>query len=215
MSAMTIRINEPVSCLTHLAGFVAALAALPVLLSGGSAGGMKLFSLALYGCSVMFLFFASGLYHARKKEENGSSALRKIDHLAIYMMIAGTYTPFVYQYLSGGWRWGILLAQWLLVAAGFVLTFFFIRAPRWVTTVSYVAMGWVALIPVRQLYGVMPGEVMLLVLAGGICYTVGALIYVLKRPDPLPGRFGFHEIFHCFILAGAVAHYATVLRYLR
>ncbi|MBN1533159.1 MAG: hemolysin III family protein [Spirochaetes bacterium] len=214
MSAMTIRINEPASCLTHLLGFVAALAGLPVLLTGGS-GGARMLALALYGCSVMFLFFASALYHARKEEENGGSLLRKIDHLAIYVMIAGTYTPFVYQYLSGGWRWGILLALWLLVAAGFALTFFFIRAPRWLTTGSYVAMGWIALVPARQLIAAMPGRVMLLLLAGGICYTAGALIYALKRPDPLPGRFGFHEVFHLFVLAGAAVHYAAVLRYLR
>jgi len=211
---MAFTIKEPASFYTHFAGFIFSVAGFAAILAGTVADPYKKAALVIYGVSVMILFLASSLYHAFKSEENGGSLLRKFDHMAIYLMIAGTYTPFIYQYLSGPWRWGILIAQWSIVLAGVFLTFFWITKPRQLSAGLYLAMGWVAVVPIYKLWQSMPGGAMGLIAAAGAAYTAGAVIYALKRPDPLPGAFGFHEVFHIFILAGAGFFYWAVLRYL-
>ncbi len=211
---MTINIKEPASFYTHFAGLILSAAGFAAIIIGTVADPYKKAALVIYAISVMVLFTASSLYHAFKSEENGSSLLRKFDHTAIYLMIAGTYTPFIYQYLYGWWRWGILIAQWSIVLAGTLITFLWINKPRKLSAALYLAMGWVALVPMYKLWVAMPGGVLVLIFAGGAAYTAGAVIYALKRPDPLPGVFGFHEIFHVFILAGAGFFYWAVLRYL-
>lgn len=211
---MAITIKEPASFYTHFAGFIFSAAGFAAIILTTVADPYKKAALAIYAISVMILFLASSLYHAFKSEENGSSLLRKFDHLAIYLMIAGTYTPFIYQYLSGWWRRGILIAQWSIVLAGALITFLWINKPRKLSASLYLAMGWVALVPVYKLWEAMPAGAIVLILAGGASYTVGAVIYARKRPDPLPGVFGFHEVFHVFILAGAGFFYWAVLRYL-
>jgi hemolysin III len=125
-------------------------------------------------------------------------------------MIAGTYTPISYIYLEGYWRWGIIAAQWLLVAIGLVFKLVYIEGPRWLTAVIYVLMGWMALIALNQLILTMPVNSLYLLFAGGFAYTLGALIYAVKKPNPFPGIFGFHEIFHLLIICGAVLHYLLV-----
>jgi hemolysin III len=207
-------IREPASFYTHFAGFILSIAGLVALLGAPSADLYKKAALVMYGISVMVLFLASSLYHAFKHDENGTSLLRKFDHTAIYVMIAGTYTPFIYEYLSGWWRWGILLAQWGIVFGGTLLTFLWINKPRALSAVLYLAMGWVALVPMYKLWQSMPAGVFALCIAGGAAYTVGAVIYARKSPDPAPGVFGFHEVFHVFVLAGAGLFYWAVLQYI-
>lgn len=206
---MTIR--EPFSSLSHLAGAAAALAGTVVLavVTRGDTGA--LITSLVYGLSATLLFTASGMYHAAKTGENGTSALRKLDHSAIFVMIAGTYTPVTYAYLSGAWAWSIVAVQWGLVVAGIAITLLWIKRPRGITAAVYVAMGWVAVVAIKELLNSMPARALVLMLAGGLAYTAGAVIYAIKKPDPLPGRFGFHEIFHVFILAGALSHYFLVL----
>jgi hemolysin III len=164
----------------------------------------------IYGMAVIDLFVLSTLYHAFKKRENDSGIWRKLDHVAIYIMIAGSYTPIVYIYLDGPWRWSIIGVQWALVAAGILFKFYFIRAPRILSTITYVLMGWMAVLVLQQLFAVISLLSFCLLLGGGIAYTVGAVIYSFKKPNPVPGLFGFHEIFHWFILLGAVMHFAVV-----
>ena len=209
--AMTIR--EPGSFYTHLAGFILSVAGFAALLAAPVADPYKKAGLVLYGASAMTLFLASSLYHAFKPGENGTSLLRKLDHTAIYLLIAGTYTPFIYEYLDGWWRWGILIAQWSIVVAGTLVTFLWINKPRALSASLYLAMGWVAVVPMYRLWQAMPAAVFLLCIAGGAAYTIGAVIYARKRPDPLPGVFGFHEIFHVFVLVGAALFYWAVLGY--
>lgn len=156
------------------------------------------------------LFSFSALYHATKRIEGATNAWRKLDHIAIFFMIAGTYTPISYIYLSGAWRWSMILVSWAFVIAGILLKVFFIKAPRILSTVLYLLMGWLAIIPLRMLWQNMPHTSFFLILGGGIAYSIGALIYALKKPHPAPGIFGFHEIFHVMILAGAILHYVPV-----
>ena len=165
---------------------------------------------AIYGLSVIFLFTSSSLYHYFKKQEGEVSMWRKLDHFAIFVMIAGTYTPVTYVYLSGMLRTGILIFQWSLVLAGFFFKFFYLKAPRWVYTTIYLLMGWSALFTIRPLFSAMSGHAFFLLIAGGLSFTTGAVFYMAKKPVFSPG-FGFHEIFHFFILAGGLFHYFLVM----
>jgi len=165
----------------------------------------------IYGLSVIALFIFSTLYHGFKKQEDGTGLWRKLDHVAIYIMIAGTYTPVVYIYLDGAWCWSIIVIQWVLVALGILFKFYFIRAPRGLSVVLYLLMGWMAILLVNQLWPVISHLSFGLLLGGGVAYTAGAVIYAIKKPNPVPGVFGFHEIFHLFILLGALLHYIVVL----
>ena len=164
----------------------------------------------VYGLAICGLFTFSTLYHATKRAENAANVWRKLDHIAIFFMIAGSYTPLCYIYLSGAWRWSMILVSWGFVMAGILLKVFFIRAPRIISTVLYLLMGWLAVIPLRELWQNMPHSSFFLIVAGGVAYSVGAIIYALKKPNPVIGVFGFHDIFHLMILVGAVLHYLPV-----
>lgn len=203
---MNILKKEKVSAYTHAA-------AIPVMIAGSAilvymsreSVTLQIVSL-IYGISAVLLFTASFLYHSKKRTENDTSIWRKLDHSAIFLLIAGTYTPMCYIYLSGWMRWGILIAQWSLVFLGIIFKVFFIKAPRIIGTSIYLLMGWLAVIPIRSLLHNMSGEVFFLLLAGGASYTTGAVIYAAKKPNPIPDFFGFHEIFHVLIIAGALFH---------
>ena len=164
----------------------------------------------VYGLSGVFLFSSSFLYHANKRKENDNTLWRKLDHTAIFCLIAGTYTPLCFLYLDGAMKWTILGAQWGLVLAGSVFKFIFITAPRYIGTIIYLIMGWIVLIPIATLVDTMPEHVLTFLFSGGVMYTIGAIIYGFKWPDPRPGFFGFHEIFHLFVSAGALLHLGMV-----
>ncbi len=163
----------------------------------------------IYGISVIFLFTASSLYHAFKQNENEISFWRKMDHFAIFIMIAGTYTPICYIYLIGWWKWSIIIILWALVIGGFFFKFFYLNAPRYLYTAIYLIMGWVGIVPIKQFLITMPKNVLFFLFLGGVSYTTGAVFYILKKPQIKPG-FGFHEIFHFFILVGGFCHYIAV-----
>jgi hemolysin III len=162
----------------------------------------------VYGLSVIFLFSASSLYHAKKTEENEVSFWRKLDHSAIFFMIAGTYTAICTMYLDRPASWIIVSLQWAIVLAGIFFRFFWLDAPRVLYTVIYLMMGWIAVFVIRDLYRSLPLNAFAYLLSGGLAYTAGAVFYMLKRPKAV---FGFHEIFHLFILLGAAFHYLVVL----
>ncbi len=204
---MALDNKERFSSLSHCAGALFGMAGLMCLLyiSHGNAG---LFAVsAVYGLSFVFLFTASAYYHAHKKSENENSIWRKIDHLAIFFMIAGTYTVLSYIFLSGGWRVGIITAQWSLVILGLFFKLFLLSAPRVFSTVIYLLMGWMALLPIGQFRETMTAGQLWMLFGGGAAYTVGAIMYMLKKPDILPETIGAHGVFHIFILAGALIHF--------
>lgn len=209
---MSIQRQDKFSTYSHLGGAVAAAAGTLTLLFMARHSLSLIIVSAVYGLSAVFMLLSSTLYHAFKTGENQTNFLRKMDHFAIFCMIAGTYTPLCFIYLEGGMKWGIIGAQWALVLAGFFLKIFYIKAPRLFTTIIYLLMGWMAIIPLQQLLQTMSGTSLLLLLLGGIAYSIGAIIYILKKPNPLPGFFGFHEIFHIYILLGALLHYLVVFR---
>lgn len=208
---MNILKTEKISAYTHGAAVpVMAIGTVILIILSKGNKSMQLVSL-VYGLSGIFLFTASFLYHSKKRKENEISVWRKLDHTAIFFLIAGTYTPICYFYLDGKMMWGMIIGQWLLVFLGTVFKLFFINAPRVIGTLIYLLMGWSAVIPISTLVHTMPHTALVFLAAGGVSYTVGAIIYALKKPDPLPGCFGFHEIFHVFIVGGAVLHLLMVI----
>lgn len=166
----------------------------------------------VYGLGVLFLFFCSAWYHRNKRQENEVSLWRTLDHFAIFVMIASSYTPVVWIWFDEPWRTGTLTFQWAVTLVGLGFKVFVKTAPRWVDPLLYVLMGWVALLVIVPLYQKMPTLVFFDLLWGGAWYTLGAVIYALKKPNPWPGTFGFHELFHVFILGGAATHASMVLR---
>jgi len=209
---MAFQRSDLVNFYTHMLAAVASVAGYIVLLCN-SYGSMTNIALSsIYSLCAIFIFTCSAVYHGQKAGEDERNPWRRLDHIAIFFMIAGTYTPISYIYLEGWWRWGMIGAQWLLVILGFVFKLVYIHGPRWLTTVIYVLMGWMLLVPLfwGPLLATMPLKSLWLLLAGGVAYTLGAVIYALKKPNPLPGVFGFHEIFHLLVIAGAVLHYLVV-----
>lgn len=207
-----IKKEEQVSFYTHfIAGLISVAGTVVLLIK--TAGNFNLSLIAfIYGLSITSLFGASAVYHAKKKEENDKSVWRKLDHTAIFIMIAGTYTPIAYLYLTDGWFIGIISAQWALVIFGLIFKFVFIKAPRILYTSIYLAMGWMAVIPLKNLAISMPYSQIVLLFSGGFAFTVGAVFYALKWPVFKKGIFGFHEVFHVMTLIGAGFHYAVVYR---
>lgn len=207
---MFSRLREPVSGLTHLAGAVAAFFAQSVLLVFAANGLEKFASTLIYGLSLVGLFSASAAYHLVNAGPKVTAFLRKIDHAAIYLLIAGTYTPFCVNAFSGFYRWGLLAIVWGIAAAGIAVKLFYMGAPRWLTAGIYVLMGWLCLTAIGEMTAALTPFTLGWLAAGGIIYTLGAVVYAAKLFDFFPGKFGFHEVWHIFVLLGALAHFVAV-----
>jgi len=207
---MILKIRDPFSALSHLAGAVAALIGLTALLFYREANVTWIVSTIVYGSSLFLMFLASTLYHTFITTPKNMEILRKIDHSAIYLLIAGTYTPFCVHAFSGFWKLGLLAIIWGLATSGIVVKVFFIRAPRWLTAGVYVLMGWISVFAIQEMLSVLPLITVSWLFAGGVIYTCGAAVYVTRRMDFIPGRFGFHEVWHIFVVLGAAAHFVAV-----
>ena len=136
---------------------------------------------------------------------------RKIDHAAIYFLIAGTYTPFCINAFTGFWKWGMLIIIWSLALIGIGVKVFIIRVPRWLNAGIYLAMGWLCVGASGQLLAALPAWVLTWLIIGGVIYTLGAIVYITKIFNFVPGVFGFHEVWHIFVLLAAAAHFVAVL----
>lgn len=193
--------------LTHAIGVALALAALAVLVTLASLHGSprQIVSYSVYGVTLVLLYAASTAYHGIRLPR-ARRLLRILDHAAIYLLIAGTYTPFALISLRGAWGWSLFGLIWALAAIGVVFKVFFTgRFPR-TSTVVYLAMGWLALIAVRQLFTHLPLSGLILLFSGGLCYTVGVLFFALD--DRM--RFN-HAIWHIFVLAGSTCHFFAIV----
>ena len=207
--------REPVNGLTHAAGGVLAVAGLVVLLATAASARRvdQLVAFGVFGLSLISLYTASSLYHLLPLSPAGVAKLRRLDHMSIFVLIAGTYTPFCLLALEGTWRWGLLSLIWVLALCGVLLKLLWMDAPRWLSVVLYLGMGWVALIAAPALFRAVDVGGMAWVLAGGLTYSAGALVYALERPNLVPGVFGFHEVWHLLVMAGSACHFWAVLRY--
>ena len=208
---MLKKLREPVNSLTHWAGAILALAGLIALLIIGWGAPLKVLSLVIYGVSLIFLFSASATYHMVQVKDKALEIFRKVDHSAIYFLIAGTYTPFCINAFTGFWQWGMLSIIWSLAIIGIVVKIFIIRAPRWLNAGIYVVMGWLSVGAAGQMLAALPAWVLTWLIIGGVTYTLGAVVYSTKMFNFVPGVFGFHEVWHIFVLLAAAAHFVAVM----
>ena len=203
---------RPWSAITH--GVGAVLAAVGTVLLLIRAGQMENFSLlalfAVYGLSMFGLYTASTLYHCLRTSVPGRIALRKYDHCSIYLLIAGSYTPLCLTALRDSGGVPLLAAVWTLAVAGVVLTIAKLSIPRWLTSAIYLFMGWLVIFAIVPIFEARPTAGFLWLLAGGLLYTVGGVLYAVKWPGRNNPRFGCHEIFHVFILLGSVCHFVLM-----
>jgi len=208
---MFSKLREPVNSLTHLGGAIAALFGEFALLVIGWSGVAKITSVIIYGISLIAMFSASAVYHLAKVKPATLQILRKVDHSAIFLLIAGTYTPFCLIAFNGFWRWGLLAIIWTIAVVGIVVKIFYVKAPRWLNAVIYVIMGWLCVMAAPQMPSVLPVRTIVWLFIGGVIYTLGAVIYATKMFNFVPGKFGFHEVWHIFVLLGASAHFISVM----
>ena len=208
---MLKKLREPVNSLTHWAGALLALIGLIALLIVGWSAPAKIISLLIYGLSLIAMFSASATYHMVRAKDRVLVILRKLDHSAIYLLIAGTYTPFCVNAFEGFWKWGMLSIVWSLAVIGIVVKIFYIKSPRWLNAGIYVVMGWLCVGAAGQMLAVLPAWVFGWLLAGGIIYTLGAAVYATKLFNFWSGVFGFHEVWHIFVLLAAAAHFVAVM----
>ena len=208
---------RPWSAITHGVGAALAVIGTAALLLGTAlAGGdvWKLVSFAIYGLSMIGLYTASTLYHCINTTVQGRVALRKFDHASIYFLIAGSYTPVCLIALRGPWGWSLFGVIWALAVAGLIMSLTWINCPRVLTSSIYIAMGWLAAVALYPLWQVLGLRGVAWLLAGGVLYTVGGVLYALKWPGRDNPRFGCHEVFHVFIVLGSVAHFLLFYRVL-
>jgi len=205
-----MRIREPVNGASHLVGLLLAGAG-TILLLRMAQGPSELVAFGVYGATLILLYGASTLYHTLPLPERPLRALRTLDHIAIYFLIAGSYTPVALITLKGPLGWTLLAAIWLIALAGIPFKLFFLDAPVWLSTATYLAMGYLALVAVVPIAEAVSFRGLAWLIAGGLAYTVGAVIYARQRPDPFPGHFGHHEIWHLLVLAGSRCHFAFML----
>jgi hemolysin III len=208
---MLSKLREPVNGLTHLGGAMAAFFGLIALFVVGWGGTAKVVSVLVYGLSLIALFSASATYHLAKVKPEILKVLRKFDHSAIYLLIAGTYTPFCVNAFTGFFRWGLLAIIWAIAVIGIVVKIFYVKAPRWLNAAVYVVMGWLCLSAVGQMSAALSVSAIVWLIVGGVVYTLGAVVYATKIFNFVPGKFGFHEVWHIFVLLGALSHFVSVM----
>ena len=184
--------------------------ALGVALTAAADGATARVSALVFAASVAAMLGISALYHRVVWSPRPRRWLRRLDHAAIFLLIAGTYTPFGLLALEGAWRVSVLAIVWSGALAGIVLKVAWIDAPRWVAAVAAVVLGWVGVVALPKLYDAVGLTTLALLGIGGALYTLGAFVYALRRPDPIPDVFGYHEIFHVLVVAAAACQYAAV-----
>ena len=210
-------IKDPGSAITHFIGMVAAmLAAAPLLVKAyRDDSRLTVISLAVFITSMILLYAASTLYHTLDISPKVNRALKKIDHMMIFILIAGTYTPVCMVVLGDKTGWMLLALVWSIAAVGILIKMCWITCPKWFSSVLYIAMGWVCVLAFTRIVQALPTAAFGWLLAGGIIYTIGGVIYALKLPvfNSRHRHFGSHEIFHLFVMGGSLCHYIVMYRF--
>jgi len=212
---MVWSLRDPVSGLTHLIGAVLAVFATVFLILRAVDPVMPwhIVTFSIFGGGMILLYTASTLYHWLPVSEGWIRFLRRVDHSMIFFYIAATYTPICLIPLRGPWGWSLFGVIWGLAVAGIGMKIFWLSAPRWLSTVIYVAMGWLVLVGIYPLVQALSAGALFWLSFGGVVYSLGAVIYAFKWPNPIPRHFGFHEIFHLFVIGGTVCHFVVMYCY--
>ena len=212
-------LREPVNALTHSAGALLSVVGLIMLLARAleNDSARQIVAFSIFGGSLVAMYCVSAFYHSFNLSERGIAHMRRIDHMMIYILIAGTYTPICLLMLPE--RLGLLLltAVWALATIGTAQKIVWMHAPTWASTALYIGMGWIAVLLIKPLLAVAPKAFFFWILAGGLFYTIGAVVYALKWPRPStiehPRAFGSHEIWHLFVMAGSFSHFWAIFAY--
>ena len=168
---------------------------------------------AIFGASLILVFTTSAAYHVVSWNASHRDVVRRIDHAMIYVLIGGTYTPFTLKLLGDAWGISVLSVVWGLAGVGIIMRAFVPSAPRWLAVSTYLAIGWIGLIPIVQVAAALPLKALLLLIAGGLLYSLGGLVYLYRRPDPMPRVFGYHEMFHSMVVIACGIFYYVVAVY--
>ena len=208
---MKFEIKDPGSAITHFIGMMMALfASTPLLIrAANNPDRIHLISLAVFITSMVLLYMASTVYHTLNLSERSNRILRKIDHMMIFVLIAGSYTPVCLVVLGNAAGYRLCALVWGIALAGILIKAFWITCPKWFSSLLYIAMGWVCVLAVTQILNSLPPAAFGWLLAGGIIYTIGGIIYALKLPifNSRHKNFGSHEIFHLFVMGGSICHF--------
>jgi hemolysin III len=207
------RFREPVNGFTHLAGAVLAAFGMVWMIAITQGDTGKMITVAIYGLSMILLYSASAAYHLSNGSERKILWLRRCDHAAIYVLIAGTYTPVFYNLLSGGWRWWMLTLVWGLSLTGAIYKLFFLRDAGHLSLLSYVALGSAGIIVLPQTLDRLPPGTEILIFAGGALYIIGVIVFGLQKPN-FNRYLGHHEIWHLLVLGGSTLHFVAMARFL-
>lgn len=214
---MELTIREPASALTHfIAMLLAIIASIPLLIKAETASGTRcLVAMGVFMCSMILLYGASTMYHSVLVSGKLLNIFRKIDHMMIFVLIAGSYTPVCLIVLGGQKGYTLLAVVWAIAAAGILIKALWITCPKWFSSLLYISMGWVCVAVFGTLLRTLPFAAFLWLLAGGIIYTAGGIIYALKLPvfNQRHKYFGSHEIFHLFVMAGSICHFIFMYVY--
>lgn len=214
---MQITIREPGSAITHLIGVIlSVLATTPLLIKVAVQDDHTAFiAMAIFMCSMVALYSASTIYHSVTVRDRILRVFRKLDHMMIFVLIAGSYTPICLIVLGGKSGYTLLAVVWGIALVGMTIKACWITCPKWFSSVIYIAMGWICLAVFGTLWNTLPHSAFLWLLAGGIIYTVGGVIYALKLPifNAKHRFFGSHEIFHLFVLGGSICHFIFMYQY--
>lgn len=215
MSQYLMKARDPISSFSHMIGAVVFAFATVLLIAKtlfvDSWSPKILVGVIVFGASLVALYSASAIYHYSNGSKRKILVLRKLDHSMIYVLIAGSYTPILLKYMPQKEGLIFVSVMWLCAAVGVIIKLCWFNAPRWLQTVLYIAMGWAVLFDI-SIFKEMSGVALFLLAAGGISYTIGGIIYIAKKPN-LSAAFGFHELFHIFVLMGSVFHYLMILFY--
>lgn len=214
---MQITIREPGSAITHfIAMMMAVFAAVPLLIKAGIQSGQEnLLAMAIFMGSMILLYGASATYHSVDLTGRSLRIFRKLDHMMIFVLIAGSYTPVCLIVLGGKVGYTLLALVWGIAAVGMLVKAFWITCPKWFSSIIYIAMGWVCVLVFGPLLNTLSTPAFLWLLAGGIIYTVGGVIYALKLPifNSKHKSFGSHEVFHLFVMGGSICHFIFMYLY--
>lgn len=208
-------IREPVNAITHFCGALGSVYGLYLLLkvSLNTLSVMKIISSIIFSLGLISLYSASAIYHSWKGSDKEIRGLKKLDHMLIYVLIAGTYTPICLITLKGLMGYVLITVIWTMALAGIFLKKIWFDAPRWVSTAFYLLLGWAAIFVVYPLSKILPTPAMELLVAGGVSYSVGALFYGFRSKKIRIWVLGYHEIFHIFTMLGSLSHFILIYRY--
>lgn len=215
---MKFKLKDPGSAITHFIGMLMAIfAATPLIIKATrEPDTIHVVSLSIFIASMIMLYAASTTYHSFNSTIKVNRVLRKIDHMMIFVLIAGTYTPICLIVLGGTTGYILLSIVWGIAIVGIIIKACWITCPKWFSSVLYIAMGWVCVLAFTQILNTLPRAAFNWLLAGGIIYTVGGIIYALKLPifNSHHKNFGSHEIFHLFVIAGSLCHFILMFKYI-